>query len=151
MASRFRLQILNVSYPAWTIYKLKSHGLGTMLMHLLSIWCLKSVLPVCKSSPIILLSAPTDNTICFCCIPATPMTAEECIFLCNAFGFHNFSSSFSFQSTTAWSLPPVTKHGFSQGMKLILLMMPLTWGFSSRKVTRAPCWCTKTKIIINVV
>jgi len=127
------------SYPVWTMNRLKSHGFGRTLMHLLSSWCLKSALPTCTSNPTILLSAPADSTICFCCIPATPMTAEECIFLCNAFGFHEFSSSFSFQRTTPWSLPPVTKQVFSQGMNSMPLIIPLIWGLSSKKVTRALC------------
>ena len=130
---------VEVSYPVWTMNRLKSQGLGRTLMHLLSIWCLKSALPTPASNPIILLSAPADNTICFCCIPATPITAEECKFLWRAFGFHESSASLSLQSTTAWSLPPVAKQGFSQGKKIMLLIIPLTWGLSSRKVTQALC------------
>lgn len=134
---------ISVSHPAWTMKRLKSQGFGKTLMHLLSIWCLNSALPTLASNPTILLSAPADSIICFWHIPATPMTADECIFLCNAFGFHTFSASVSFQIITAWSLPPVTKQVFSQGGKTMLLMIPFTWGLSSKKVTRAFCQCTK--------
>lgn len=141
---------LNAAYPVWTMNRLKSHGLGRILMHLLSIWCLYAALSVVISNPKILLSAPADNTICFCCIPATPITADEWRFLCKTFGFHEFSPpSLSVHSTTAWSLPPVTKQTWSHGIKFMLLMMPLRWGFCSKKHTRSPCQCITSKIRVD--
>lgn len=129
--------------------RLKSQGFGKTFMHLLSIWCLNSVLSILASKPTILLSAPTDSIIGFCRIPATPMTADECIILCNCFGFQ--TSSVSFQSTTAWSEPPVTKQVFSQGGKTMLLMIPFIWGLASKNVTRAFCQMRKkTRVRIGL-
>lgn len=129
------------AYAVWTMKRWKSHGLGNTLMHLLSMRCLKAGLPATTSYPMILLSAPADTTVCFWCNPATPMTAEVCRCLCKVFGFHDASSpSRSLQRMTAWSLPLVKKQTSSQGAKLMLLIMPLTWGLFSKKVTRSFCW-----------
>lgn len=140
----------NETYPVWTMNRLKSRGFGRTLKHLLSTCCVKSFLPTQTSYPKILLSLPTDNTTDLCCIPDTPMTAEEWRFLCNVSGFHLFWS-FSRHNTTAWSVPPVTKLVFSRGRKAMLFMTPVTWGLSSKKLTWfALCQITYIHVLHNI-
>ena len=128
----------DVIYPVWTMNKLKSTGFGKILKHLLSTWCMKSCLPTSALYPKILLSRPTDITIFLCWTPATPITAEVWIFICNGSDFHLFSS-FSLHSMTVWSVPAVTKLVFSHGRKTMLLIAPLTCGLSSKKSTCPLC------------
>ena len=119
-------------YPVWIIKRLESRGFGSTLMHLLSIWCLITLLSVSKSKPIILLSP--EITVFLCLIPATPITAEVWIVLWSTLGFQQFSA-FSLQWTTTWSFPPVMKEFPSHGINITLLIVPLTCGLCSKKVT----------------
>jgi hypothetical protein len=127
-----------LTYPEWTKYKLKSHGFGSTLMHLYSIWCLKSDRPASTSNPIILLSAPTDNITLLCFSADKPMTAEECSSRCSDLCLYDKLSSPSFRhNMTEWSDPPVRKQrSLSHGGKVTLFIKPLLCGFASKKETR---------------
>lgn len=121
--------------PVWIMTKLWSAGFGATPKALLSNWCWKVGLPweELGSTAKTRLSNPEDIMYFLLNTPPTPETADEW----NLWRRRDrHPSSFSVQSTTPWSQPPVTScDPLLQGRNWILLTIPFWWGLSSKNLT----------------